>query len=55
MLPATNRKIWRPANVLNKSRTPLPRQYGESFRRSAPLAQFVISRMPSRDYVAVSV
>jgi len=29
------------------------RQYGASFRRSAPL--FVISGVPSPDYVAVSV
>jgi hypothetical protein len=52
--PGQRNKNLAPANILNKSRTALPRQYGESFRRGAP-PQFVISRMPSRDYVAVSV
>jgi hypothetical protein len=53
VLPGNGIENLAPANALNKSRTPLPRQYGESFRRSPP--QFVISRLPFPDYVAVSV
>jgi hypothetical protein len=40
--------------ALNKSRTPLPRQYDEHFAAARP-EQFVISRFASRDYLAVSV
>jgi hypothetical protein len=54
VLPGNGIENLAPANALNKSRTPLPRQYDESFCRSAP-PQFVISRVSSRDYVAVSV
>jgi hypothetical protein len=41
--------------VLNKSRTPLPRQYDETVRRSARPEEFVISRVSLRDYVPVPV
>jgi hypothetical protein len=52
--PRQRNKNLAPANVLNKSRTPLRRQYGDCLGRGAP-PQFVISRMPSPDYVVLSV
>jgi len=43
------------SNFLNKSRTSFARQYAASVRRRTFRRDFVIFRLPLRDYVAVSV
>jgi hypothetical protein len=58
MLPATGpKKFGVPTDLLNKSRTPLLRQYDESLATFFAIApeDFVISRTPLRDYVPVPV
>jgi hypothetical protein len=52
--PRQRNKNLATANALNKSRTSSRSQYGDSIGRGAP-PQFVISRMRSPDYVALSV